>query len=64
MIHSGEITDIQAMIVLMLGSMSMLPIFALRSQLPGKIAIFGTQLGLQIIVYRCKNCQNEISFRE
>lgn len=51
MIHSGEITNIQAMIVLMLGSMFMLPIFALRSQLPRKIAIFGTQLGLQIVMY-------------
>lgn len=51
MIHSGEITDIQAMIVLMLGSMFMLPIFALRSQLPGKVAIFGTRLGLQIVAY-------------
>lgn len=51
MIHSGEITNIQAMILLMLGSMFMLPIFALRSQLPGKIAIFGTQLGLQIVIY-------------
>ncbi|AKB50459.1 membrane protein, putative [Methanosarcina barkeri str. Wiesmoor] len=51
MIHSGEITNIQAMIVLMLGSTFMLPIFALRSQLPRKIAIFGTQLGLQIVIY-------------
>ncbi|MGB9940586.1 nucleoside recognition domain-containing protein [Methanosarcina sp.] len=51
MIHSGEITNIQAMIVLMLGSMFMLPIFALRSQLPGKVAIFGTRLGFQIVVY-------------
>lgn len=51
MLHSGEITDIQAMIVLMLGSMFMLPIFAVRSQLPGKVAIFGTKLGLQIVGY-------------
>jgi hypothetical protein len=51
MIHSGEITNIQAMIVLMLGSMFMLPIFALRSQLPGKVAIFGTRLGFQIVAY-------------
>jgi hypothetical protein len=51
MIHSGEITNIQAMIVLMLGSMFMLPIFAFRSQLPGKIAIFGTRLGIQIVAY-------------
>ncbi len=51
MIHSGEITNIQAMIVLMLGSMFMLPIFAIRSQLPQKIAIFGTRLGVRIVLY-------------
>jgi hypothetical protein len=51
MIHSGEITEVQAMIVLMLGSMFMLPIFAIRSQLPRKVAIFGTRLGVQIVAY-------------
>ncbi len=51
MIHSGEITEVQAMIVLMLGSMFMLPIFAIRSQLPRKVAIFGTHLGVQIVAY-------------
>lgn len=51
MIHSGELTDIQAMIVLMLGSMFMLPIFAIRSQLPRKVAIFGARLGVQIVAY-------------
>jgi hypothetical protein len=51
MIHSGEITEVQAMIVLMLGSMFMLPIFAVRSQLPRKVAIFGTRLGVQIVAY-------------
>lgn len=51
MIHSGEITEVQAMIVLMLGSMFMLPIFAIRSQLPRKVAIFGTSLGVRIVAY-------------
>jgi hypothetical protein len=51
MIQSGGITNIQAMIVLMLGSMFMLPIFAIRSQLPQKIAIFGTRLGTRIVLY-------------
>ncbi|AKB19868.1 MULTISPECIES: nucleoside recognition domain-containing protein [unclassified Methanosarcina] len=51
MLHSGEITNVQAMIVLMLGSMFMLPVFAIRSQLPKKVAIFGTRLGVQIVVY-------------
>jgi hypothetical protein len=35
----------------MLGSMFMLPIFAIRSQLPRKVAIFGTRLGVQIVAY-------------
>lgn len=51
MIHSGEMTNVQAMIVLMLGSMFMLPIFAIRSQIPRKVAIFGTSLGVQIVAY-------------
>lgn len=51
MIHAGEITNLQAMIVLMLGSMFMLPIFALRSQVPKKVAIFGPRLGFQIVAY-------------
>jgi hypothetical protein len=51
MLHADEITNVQAMIVLMLGSMFMLPIFALRSQVPQKVAIFGARLGFQIVVY-------------
>ena len=51
MIHAGEVTQLQAMIVLMLGSMFMLPIFALRSQIPKKVAIFGPRLGFRIVAY-------------
>ena len=51
MIHSGEITAIQSMIVLMLGSMFMLPFFAMRSLLPRYIAIFGPHLGPKIVVF-------------
>lgn len=51
MIHAGDITNLQAMIVLMLGSMFMLPIFALRSQLPKKVALFGPRLGFRIVAY-------------
>lgn len=50
LIQAGEISNLQAMIVLMLGSMFMLPIFALRSQLPKKVALFGPSLGVRIVV--------------
>jgi len=49
MIRSGSITVVQAMIVLMLGSMFMLPIFALRSMVPNYAALFGTRLGLSVV---------------
>ncbi|MDD3042285.1 MAG: nucleoside recognition domain-containing protein [Methanosarcinaceae archaeon] len=51
MIHAGEISYLQAMIVLMLGSMFMLPVFALRSQFPKKVALFGPRLGFRIVAY-------------
>jgi len=50
MIHSNGISTIQAMIVLMLGSMFMLPIFSIRSLLPRYVAIFGPRLGTKIVV--------------
>lgn len=51
MIHSAEISALQAMIVLMLGSMFMLPLFAMRGLLPRYIAIFGPSLGPKIVVF-------------
>lgn len=51
MIHSGSISSVQAMIVLMLGSMFMLPIFALRTTVPNYTAIFGMRLGLYVVVF-------------
>jgi hypothetical protein len=51
MIHSGSLSDIQAMIVLMLGSMFMLPVFALRSMVPNYTALFGPRLGLSVVVF-------------
>lgn len=51
MIHSGSISAVQAMIVLMLGSMFMLPIFALRTTVPNYTAIFGMRLGLYVVVF-------------
>jgi hypothetical protein len=50
MIHSGSLTDLQAMIVLMLGSMFMLPVFALRSMVPSYTALFGPRMGLSVVV--------------
>jgi hypothetical protein len=49
MIHSGSISEIQALVVLMLGSMFMLPVFALRSMVPNYIALFGPRLGLSVV---------------
>jgi hypothetical protein len=49
MIHSGSLTVVQAMIVLMLGSMFMLPVFALRSMVPNYTALFGPKLGLSVV---------------
>jgi hypothetical protein len=50
MIKGGSISEVQAMIVLMLGSMFMLPVFALRSMVPNYTAIFGPRLGLSVVV--------------
>jgi hypothetical protein len=50
MIHSGSLTVVQAMIVLMLGSMFMLPVFALRSMVPNYTALFGPRLGLSVVI--------------
>ncbi len=49
MISSNGISYLQAMIVLMLGSMFMLPIFSIRALLPRYIAIFGPKVGIRIV---------------
>jgi hypothetical protein len=51
MISNNDISNIQAMIVLMLGSMFMLPIFAIRSILPRYISIFGPRIGVRIVAF-------------
>ena len=51
MIRGGGITAVQAMIVLMLGSIFMLPIFALRSMVPNYTALFGARLGLSVVCF-------------
>ncbi|HII06694.1 MAG TPA: nucleoside recognition protein [Methanotrichaceae archaeon] len=51
MIHSNGITPVQAMTVLMLGSMFMLPFFAIRSLLPRYVGLFGPRLGVGIVIF-------------
>ncbi|NYT01439.1 MAG: nucleoside recognition protein [Methanosarcinales archaeon] len=51
MIHSGTLNAVQAMTVLMLGSMFMLPIFAMRSMVPNYTALFGMRLGLSVVTF-------------
>jgi hypothetical protein len=51
MIHSGSLSVMQAMVVLMLGSMLMLPIFALKSLVPNYTALFGPRLGLSVVAF-------------
>ena len=51
MISNSDISNLQAMIVLMLGSMFMLPVFAIRTILPRYISIFGPRLGVRIVAF-------------
>jgi hypothetical protein len=51
MISNNGISNIQAMIVLMLGSMFMLPVFSIRSLLPRYISIFGPRIGIRIVAF-------------
>jgi len=49
MIHNGSISETKALIVLMLGSLFMLPAYALRSLLPNYTSVFGMRLGLSLV---------------
>jgi hypothetical protein len=51
MIASNGVSEVQAMIVLMLGSMFMLPLFAARSLLPRYVGLFGPRLGVGIVAF-------------
>lgn len=51
MISNNGISYIQAMIVLMLGSMFMLPIFSVRTLLPRYVSIFGPRIGVRIVAF-------------
>ncbi len=50
MIQNGNISEIQALIVLMLGSMFMLPAYAIKSLMPNYTSVFGMRLGLSLVV--------------
>ncbi|MCQ6962923.1 nucleoside recognition domain-containing protein [Methanolobus chelungpuianus] len=51
MLSDNGISPLQAMIVLMLGSMFMLPIFSIRTLLPRYISIFGARTGTGIVTF-------------
>jgi hypothetical protein len=50
MIQNGNISEIQALIVLMLGSMFMLPVYAIKSLMPNYTSVFGMRLGISLVV--------------
>ncbi|HUM81838.1 MAG: nucleoside recognition protein [Methanothrix sp.] len=49
LIQNGGITEIKAIMVLMLGSLFMLPFYALRSLLPNYTGVFGLRMGLSLV---------------
>lgn len=51
MLSDNGISPLQAMIVLMLGSMFMLPIFSIRTLLPRYMSIFGARTGIGIVTF-------------
>ncbi|WP_406656712.1 nucleoside recognition domain-containing protein [Methanolobus sp. ZRKC2] len=51
MISSNSISYHQAMVVLMLGSMFMLPFFSFRTLLPRYVSIFGPRIGVRIVAF-------------
>jgi hypothetical protein len=50
MIQSGSITEVKALIVLMLGSLFMLPVYSIRSLMPNYTSVFGMRMGLSLVV--------------
>lgn len=49
MIQNGSLSEAKALIVLMLGSMFMLPFIALRSQIPNYTSVFGMRMGISLV---------------
>ena len=50
MIQTGGISESKALIVLMLGSLFMLPVYSIRSLMPNYTSVFGMRLGLSLVV--------------
>lgn len=50
LIENGGISQTKAIMVLMLGSLFMLPFFSLRSLLPNYTGVFGLRLGLSLVI--------------
>jgi len=50
LIQNGGISETKALIVLMLGSLFMLPFYSLRSLLPNYTSVFGMRLGLSLVM--------------
>ena len=50
LIQNGGITEIKALIVLMVGSLFMLPFYSLRSLLPNYTSVFGMKTGLTLVI--------------
>ncbi|MDD2754522.1 MAG: nucleoside recognition protein [Methanothrix sp.] len=50
LIQNGGISETKALIVLMLGSLFMLPFYSLRSLLPNYTSVFGMKLGLSLVI--------------
>ena len=49
MVQNGSLSEAKALIVLMLGSMVMLPFIAIRSQVPTYASIFGMRMGVSLV---------------
>jgi hypothetical protein len=50
LIQNGGISETKAVMVLMLGSLFMLPFYSLRSLLPNYTSVFGLRLGLSLVI--------------
>lgn len=50
LIENGGISETKALIVLMLGSLFMLPFYSLRSLLPNYTSVFGIKLGMSLVI--------------
>lgn len=49
MIQNGSISELKALMVLMLGSLFMLPVYSIRSLMPNYTSVFGMRLGISLV---------------